>query len=153
MDNYFMQAALLQAQQALKLDEVPIGAVVVQAGKIVGEGFNLKITNNDALAHAEMIALKAAQASLKTWCLEDCTLYVTLEPCAMCVGALVHTRIKRLVFAASDPKSGACGGAITLANQTYLNHKFEITSGVLADEASALLKTFFKNKRKINHET
>ena len=147
MDNYFMQEALLEAKKALKLDEVPIGAIIIKDNEIIGRGFNLKRNSNDALAHAEMIAINEAMNTLNTWNLNDCTMYVTLEPCMMCLGALVHCRIKRLVFAASDPKSGVCGGAAPLVNQPYLNHQIIIKEGVLEEEASTLLKDFFKNKR------
>ncbi len=148
MDQSFMELALKQAALALQADEVPIGAIIVKDGEIVGQGFNQKITLNNALAHAEIMAINQASKNLATWNLNYCTLYVTLEPCAMCVGALVHARLKRLVFGAYDPKSGACGSAFALLNQPYLNHQLLVTGGVLADKCGQLLVDFFHEKRK-----
>ena len=147
MDHYYMDLAYQQALKALALDEVPIGAIVVCDHQFVGVGYNQKRKLQDALAHAEMLAIKAASAHRGSWLLADCSLYVTLEPCAMCVGAIVLSRLKRLVFGAYDQKSGACGSAFPLINQPYLNHRLEVTGGVLAEKNQKLLQDFFKEKR------
>lgn len=155
-DNHFMQVALELAQQAQAAGEVPVGAVVVQNGIIVGRGHNRPITAADPTAHAEIMAMRDAGSNLVNYRLQDCTLYVTLEPCVMCIGAIFHARIHRLVYAATDPKTGACGSVIDLPAETRLNHHLQVAAGVLAPKASALLKQFFAQRRKTagrsNHE-
>lgn len=146
-DEAFMQRAFELAQQAEQINEIPVGAVVVFDGKIIGEGFNQSITLNDPSAHAEMLAIKQAGQTLNNYRMLDCTLYVTLEPCPMCAGLLVHSRIKRLVFAANDLKTGAAGSAFNLVQHEKHNHKIETTKGVLAEQCSTLLSTFFKRRR------
>lgn len=155
-DNHYMQVALELAHQAQAAGEVPVGAVVVQNGIIVGRGHNRPITSDDPTAHAEIMAMRDAGSNLVNYRLQDCTLYVTLEPCVMCIGAIFHARIQRLVYAAKDPKTGACGSVINLPAETRLNHHLQVAAGVLAPEASALLKQFFAQRRKTagrsNHE-
>lgn len=146
-DERFMRAALGEAERAAELDEIPVGAVVVHQGRIIGRGFNLREKLKDPTAHAEMIALTAAAAHVGSWRLEQCTMYVTLEPCAMCAGALVQARISRLVFGASDPKAGACGTLYEIHNDPRLNHRLPATSGVMADACGTLLKSFFLKLR------
>ena len=146
-DATMMQHAIALAKQAEAIDEVPIGAVVFQGDAIVGEGFNRKEVDNDPTAHAEMIAIANAAKRLGRWRLQDCTLVVTLEPCPMCAGALVNARMERVVYGASDPKAGACRTLYEISDDPRLNHRCKITSGVLADECSALLSQFFKAKR------
>jgi tRNA(adenine34) deaminase len=146
-DETMMQHAIALAKQAKAIDEVPIGAVVFQAGEIVGEGFNRKEIDNDPTAHAEMIAIADAAQRLGRWRLQDCTLVVTLEPCPMCAGALVSARMERVVYGASDPKAGACRSLYEISDDLRLNHRCEVTSGVLADECGDLLTQFFKAKR------
>ncbi len=147
VDIKFMERAYELAQQAEQIDEIPVGAVVVANGEIIGEGFNQSITLNDPSAHAEMIAIKQAGQSLQNYRMLDCTLYVTLEPCPMCAGLLVHSRIKRLVFAANDLKTGAAGSAFNLVNHEKHNHQVETTKGVLAEQCGNLLSAFFKRRR------
>jgi len=142
-----MRRALELAQQARSHDEVPIGAVLVRDGAILTEGANAVETRQDATAHAEMLAITEAQALLKSWRLNGTTLYVTKEPCPMCAGALAHVRVDRIVFGVSDPKAGACGGAFNLFDLPGLNHRCEITPGVLADESLGLLQDFFRERR------
>lgn len=146
-DEYFMRAALDLADVAQELGEVPVGAVVVRRGEILGRGYNRSISAMDPTAHAEVTALRDAAQNLRNYRLLDCTLFVTLEPCTMCIGALFHARIGRLVYAAADPKTGVCGGVLNLPAETRLNHHLEVCGGVLADEASKLLKQFFIRKR------
>jgi tRNA(adenine34) deaminase len=146
-DNKFMRRAIELAIIASSHDEIPVGAVVVCAGEIVGEGFNQSIMNNDPSAHAEMMAIRDAGKSLQNYRLLDCTLYVTLEPCPMCAGLLVHSRIKRLIFASNDLKTGAVGSAFSLVNHEKHNHQVSIRAGLLADECSTMLSTFFKRRR------
>ena len=146
-DATMMQHAIALAKQAEAIDEVPIGAVVFQGDEIVGEGFNRKEVDNDPTAHAEMIAIANASQRLGRWRLQDCTLVVTLEPCPMCAGALVNARMERVVYGASDPKAGACRTLYEISDDPRLNHRCEITSGVLADECADLLSQFFKAKR------
>lgn len=148
LDLTFMQRALELAQQAEQHDEIPVGAVVVHQGKIIGEGFNQSIMLNDPSSHAEMSAIRQAGDSLNNYRLLDCTLYVTLEPCPMCAGLLVHSRIKRLVYACSDLKTGAAGSAFDLVNNPQLNHQIETCSGVMEETCSQLLSAFFKRRRK-----
>lgn len=142
-----MRAALLEAEEAARRDEVPVGAVVVHGGRIVGRGFNQREMLKDPTAHAEMIAITQAAAALEGWRLEGATLYVTLEPCLMCAGAIVNARIARVVFGATDPKAGACGSLYQVGLDPRLNHRFEVTGGVLAAESAALLQEFFARKR------
>ncbi|MCA8938573.1 MAG: tRNA adenosine(34) deaminase TadA [Planctomycetes bacterium] len=142
-----MQHALHEATLAYEKNEVPVGAVVVHKDGIVGRGHNLCETLHDATAHAEMIAITAASEAVEDWRLEDCTLYVTLEPCAMCAGAMVNARVGRLVFGAHDPKAGACGTLYDIVCDARLNHRLDVRSGVLAEDCAALLKAFFREKR------
>ena len=143
-----MGQAMREAMKAYAASEVPVGAVVVHEGKIIGRAWNQVETLKDATAHAEMLALTAAQQALGDWRLENCTLYVTKEPCAMCAGAIVHCRPTRVVFGCSDPKAGAAGGWINLLESNPpLNHRCEVTSGVLGEESLALLQSFFREAR------
>ncbi|PKG85866.1 tRNA adenosine(34) deaminase TadA [Colwellia sp. 75C3] len=148
LDLAFMQRAFELAQQAEQHDEIPVGAVVVHQGKIIGEGFNQSIMLNDPSSHAEMNAIRQAGEFIHNYRLLDCTLYVTLEPCPMCAGLLVHSRINRLVYACSDLKTGAAGSAFNLVNNPQLNHQLEVHSGILQEECSQLLSSFFKRRRK-----
>ncbi len=147
-DEYFMQDAIRQAVKAYEADEVPVGAVVVRKGAVIARAWNQVELLKDATAHAEMIALTAAETAVGDWRLTGCTLYVTKEPCPMCAGALVHCRIDRVVFGADDPKGGAAGGAMNLLQFPTLNHACDITSGVMEPDCRSLLQTFFKEKRK-----
>jgi tRNA(adenine34) deaminase len=146
-DDYFMDEALRQAAKAYAKGEVPVGAVVVRAGKIIARAFNQVEELKDATAHAEMLALTQAENAVGDWRLTDCTLYVTKEPCPMCAGAVVHTRLARVVFGAGDPKGGAAGGALNLLQFPTLNHQCEITSGVRLMECRELLRSFFAAQR------
>lgn len=147
-DVYFMGQAMREALKAYEASEVPVGAVVVHEGKIIGRAWNQVETLKDATAHAEMLALTAAQQALGDWRLDNCTLYVTKEPCPMCAGAIVHCRPSRVVFGCSDTKAGAAGGWINLLESNPpLNHRCEVTSGVLGDESLALLQSFFREAR------
>src|SRR5947199_9247802 len=147
-DEAFMREALRQAQKAYEVDEVPVGAVVVRAGKVIGRAYNQVELLKDATAHAEMIALTQAEAAVGDWRLTDCDLYVTKEPCAMCAGALVHTRIRRVVFGCRDALAGSAGSRMNLLPMSALNHRCEITSGVLESECAAILQDFFRGRRK-----
>ena len=148
VDSEAMRAALECARAAYERGEVPVGAVVADpSGAIVGRAANAPIATHDPTAHAEILALRAAGRALGNYRLLGSTLYVTLEPCAMCVGAMVHARIARLVFGAADPKSGACGSALDLTASAAFNHRFEIRRGVLEEESAALLKRFFAERR------
>ena len=142
-----MEEALRSAQRALEADEVPIGAVVVCGGKIVGRGWNRNITDADPTAHAEIVALREAGAAVGNHRLAECDLFATIEPCPMCAGALVHARIKRLVYGADDPKAGAVQSVMQVLNHPQLNHKIEVRNGVLAGRCAELLRSFFKNCR------
>jgi tRNA(adenine34) deaminase len=146
-DQHFMRAALRQAQQAGDAGEVPVGAVVVRAGHIIARAYNQVELLKDATAHAEMLALTEAEAAVGDWRLTDCDLYVTKEPCPMCAGALVHTRIRRLVFGCTDLSAGAAGSVMNLLQMPTLNHWCEITSGVLQKECAAILQDFFRKRR------
>src|SRR3974390_893168 len=146
-DHYFMGEALRQAAKAYAADEVPVGAVVVREGRVIARAYNQVELLKDATAHAEMLALTQAEEAVGDWRLTDCTLYVTKEPCPMCAGAIVHVRLARVVFGASDPKGGAAGSALNLLQFPTLNHRCEITSGVRAEECAALLKNFFNEQR------
>ncbi len=152
IDQKWMKQALQLAQKAQSLDEVPVGAVLVKGGEVIGEGWNQTISACDPTAHAEVVALRDAAKRLNNYRVIDTTLYVTLEPCAMCVGALVHGRVQRLVYAASEPKNGAVSSQINLLELHAFNHRIDVSSGVLAAQASDLLTSFFKNKRQIKKE-
>jgi tRNA(adenine34) deaminase len=143
----FMKAALAEARRAAAEDEVPVGAVLVRDGQIVSRDRNRRERLHDPTAHAEMLAITSAAAELETWRLEGCTLYVTLEPCAMCAGAVVLARIPRVVYGATDPKAGAAGSVMDVLRHPKLNHRAEVTGGVLAEECGALLAEFFAGKR------
>ena len=142
-----LHAAIAEAHAAEAAGEVPVGAVVVHENKIIGRGQNRVLRDNDPTAHAEIVALRQAAAALKNYRLSGCTLYVTLEPCAMCAGAILHARTGRLVYAASDPKAGACGSVLSVMNHPQLNHRVELTAGLLAEECSLLLRNFFRKRR------
>ena len=144
----WMRFALKEAERALSQDEVPVGAVVVYDGQIIGKGYNQTETLQDPTAHAEMIAISAAADFLKSWRLEKCSLYVTLEPCAMCAGAIVLSRIETLILGTMDPKAGACGSLRNIVQDYRLNHCSNVTAGVLSQESSLLLKSFFQKLRK-----
>jgi tRNA(adenine34) deaminase len=146
-DQYFMGEALRQAARAYEAEEVPVGAVVTRGGRIIARAFNQVELLKDATAHAEMLALTQAEEVVGDWRLTDCTLYVTKEPCPMCAGAVVHVRLGRVVFGASDPKGGAAGGAMNLLQHPTLNHRCEITAGVREADCRALLQTFFAEQR------
>jgi tRNA(adenine34) deaminase len=146
-DDYFMREALRQALKGSKADEVPVGAIVVRAGKIVGRAYNQVELLKDATAHAEMLALTQAEAAVGDWRLIDCDLYVTKEPCAMCAGALVHTRIRRVIFGCADPSAGAAGSVVNLLQMPGFNHRCDIASCVLQDECAAILRDFFRKRR------
>lgn len=147
VDIGFMQAALEQAEQAEAAGEVPVGAVVVKDGVIVGRGYNRPISTADPTAHAEVMALRAAGRCLNNYRLTGCALYVTLEPCIMCMGAIFYARIGRLVYGAADPKTGACGSVINLATEIRLNHHMRMTGGILAEESARRLRQFFQLRR------
>lgn len=146
-DAAFMQVALEQAAESAKAGEIPVGAVVVVSGELVATGQNRSIRDSDPSAHAEVVALRAAGSKLSNYRLTDASLYVTLEPCAMCIGAIVQARLVRVVFGAYDPKAGAAGSAIDLSDSPAFNHRFEIMGGVLAEECGAVLKEFFSERR------
>lgn len=146
-DEIWMEEALRCAQRALEAGEVPVGAVAVCSGQIVGRGWNRNITGSDPTAHAEIVALREAAAFFGNHRLEDCELFVTIEPCAMCAGAMVHARIQRLVYGADDPKAGAVHSTITVLNHPHLNHKIEVRNGVLAGRSAEMLQSFFKERR------
>jgi tRNA(adenine34) deaminase len=146
-DEFWMEEALRAAQRALEAGEVPAGAVVVHAGQIVGRGWNRNLTDSDPTAHAEVIALREAGANLGNHRLGDCELFATIEPCPMCAGALVHARLKRLIYGADDPKAGAVQSVIEVLNHPKLNHRMEVRRGVLAGRSAELLQTFFRTRR------
>ncbi|PYJ64589.1 MAG: tRNA adenosine(34) deaminase TadA [Verrucomicrobia bacterium] len=146
-DEDFMREALRQAQKAYTAREVPVGAVIVRAGKIIARAHNQVELLKDATAHAEMLALTQAEAAVGDWRLTDCDLYVTKEPCPMCAGALVHTRIRRVIFGCPDPSAGAAGSVMNLFQMPTLNHRCEITSAVLQQECAAILQDFFRKRR------
>lgn len=146
-DEAFMALALDQARLAWAAGEVPVGAVVVRDGEVIAAGFNQPIGSHDPTAHAEIVALRAAAEKLGNYRLPGCELFVTLEPCAMCSGAMMHARLARIVYAAQDPKTGVCGSVLDLFQHDQLNHHAEVVGGVLADESSAMLKAFFAERR------
>ena len=143
-----MGAAFREAEAALEEGEVPVGCVIVHDGRIIGRGHNQRETLNDPTAHAEMIAITQAAASLESWRLLNCTMYVTLEPCAMCAGALVLSRLPRVVYGAADPRAGACGTLMDIVRDPRLNHRLEVHSQVMGDRCAAILKDFFRARRK-----
>ena len=145
--SFFMRKAIHQAQRAAALGEVPIGCVIVHDGKVIGRGFNRRLTSHSTLAHAEIIAIRQACRKLGDWRLEGCTMYVTLEPCQMCSGALVQARIDRVIVGAPNPKAGCAGSILNLLQVPQFNHQVELTNGVLTDECSALLTDFFRDMR------
>ena len=147
-DNYFMKQALIEAKKAYKIDEVPIGAVVVYKGEIIGRGYNQREKKQDPTAHAEIIAIKKAAKNLKDWRLEECSIYVTVEPCIMCAGAIQKARIKRLVYGARSDKDGAYGTLIDVLQNEELNHQLDVVPGIMEKESKKLLKDFFKKLRK-----
>ncbi len=146
-DEAMMQIAIREAMAARSHDDVPVGAVVVFRGRVIGRGHNQREALHDPTAHAEMIAITAAAEYLKSWRLDDCTLYVTLEPCVMCAGAMVLARLPRLVFGTADPKAGACGSVYDVVRDGRLNHRVSVVGGVLAGECAELLHEFFRGKR------
>ena len=146
-DELWMEEALRCAQRALEMDEVPVGAIVVCDGKIIARGWNRNIADADPTAHAEIVALREAGATVGNHRLGDCELFVTIEPCPMCAGAMVHARIPRLVYGADDPKAGAVHSVMQVLNHPQLNHKLEVRGGVLAGRSAELLQTFFKKRR------
>ncbi len=146
-EEKFMQSAIREAMAAMDEDEVPVGAVVVHQGRIIGRGYNQRETLQDPTAHAEMIALTAASSAIGSWRLENCTMYVTLEPCPMCAGAIVQSRLPRLVFGARDPKAGACVSLYSITQDERLNHYVEVVGDVMARDCAALLTDFFAAQR------
>jgi tRNA(adenine34) deaminase len=146
-DQEAMEAALAEARLAAEAGEVPIGAVVVHEGAVIARGQNRVLRDNDPTAHAEIIALRGAAQSIGNYRLNGCTLFVTLEPCAMCAGAMIHARLDRLVFAAADPKAGAAGSVLAVLNHPQLNHQMVVEQGILAEEAGELLRGFFRERR------
>ena len=146
-DELWMEEALRCAQRALEMEEVPVGAIVVFEGRAVGRGWNRNISDSDPTAHAEIVALREAAATIGNHRLGDCELFVTIEPCPMCAGAMVHARIKRLVYGSGDPKAGAVSSVIQVVNHPQLNHKLEVRSGVLAGRSRELLQRFFRSRR------
>jgi tRNA(adenine34) deaminase len=146
-DEYFMRLALREAEQALDHDDVPIGAVIVRAGEVIGAGHNERELRTDPTARAEMIALRDAARAIDSWRVLDAVMYVTLEPCAMCAGALVLARVPRVIYGAADPKAGAAGSALDVLGEPRLNHNPRVQGGLLAVESAALLQTFFASRR------
>jgi len=147
LDNFFMRQALAQAQQAFRHDEVPVGAVVVLDNRVIGRGYNLTRRLQDASAHAEFLAMRQAAGWLGYWYFDKCTVYVTVEPCVMCTGAMILGRMARLVYGAAEPKFGACGSICNLVEEQRFNHRIQITRGVLEEECAALMKEFFGGLR------
>ncbi|WP_026478078.1 tRNA adenosine(34) deaminase TadA [Alkaliphilus transvaalensis] len=148
MDEYYMRLALEEAEKAYKIGEVPIGAVIVRNGEVVSKAYNLRERDKNATAHAEVLAIQKACENLGGWRLTNSTIYVTIEPCPMCAGAILQSRIDRLVIGAMDYKAGACGSLVNLLNDERFNHQTEIITGVLEEEASLLMKNFFRELRK-----
>ena len=146
-DELWMEEALRAARRALDTGEVPVGAVIVHQGKVVGRGFNRNCLDSDPTAHAEVVALRETGAAIGNHRLSDCELFATIEPCAMCAGAMVHARIRRLVYGADDPKAGAAGSALHVLNHPALNHRIEVRSGVLAGRCAEILQEFFRSRR------
>jgi tRNA(adenine34) deaminase len=152
-DADFMREALRMARKAFDAEEVPVGAAVVRDGKIIGRAYNQVELLKDATAHAEMLALTQAEAAVGDWRLTDCDLYVTKEPCAMCAGALVHLRIRRMIFGCADERAGAAGSVINLLQMPGFNHQCDITAGVLQDECAAILQDFFRKRRNLTSDS
>ena len=152
LDCKFMRAAIAQAKKAYALDEVPIGCVIVRDGKIIARGYNRRNTDKNALAHAEIAAIRKASKKTGDWRLEDCTLYVTLEPCQMCAGAIVQSRMQRVVIASMNPKAGCAGSILNLLQVDAFNHQVDITRGILEEECSAMLSQFFRELREKKKE-
>jgi len=146
-DELLMEEALRCAQRALEIEEVPVGAIVVHEGEIVGRGWNRNLAENDPTAHAEIVALRDAGANLGNHRLSDCELFATIEPCAMCAGALIHARIRRLVYGADDPKAGAVHSVLPVLNHPQLNHRMDVRGGVLAGRSAEILQEFFRRRR------
>ena len=146
-DERLVQLALAQARLAAEAGEVPVGAVVVHNGEVIADGQNCVLRTHDPTAHAEIVAMRAAAQHLKYYRLTGCELYTTLEPCAMCAGAIIHARISRLVYGAADPKAGAAGSVLAVVNHPQLNHQLQVTEGVRAEECGELLRTFFRERR------
>lgn len=147
-DEYYMKEALKAAQDAYDAGEVPIGAVIVHNGEIIGRGFNKRNTEDNPLCHAEIIAINEAAHFMGDWRIEECTMYVTVEPCPMCAGAIVQARIPRVVYGAKNPKAGCAGSVLDVLNEPKLNHQVDVTEGVLKEECAAMMKEFFKRFRK-----
>jgi tRNA(adenine34) deaminase len=147
LDEHFMRLAIREAERALEHDDVPIGAVVAHDGEVAGSGHNERELRRDPTAHAEVLAIREAARALGSWRLLDCVLYVTLEPCAMCAGAIVLARVPRVVYGASDPKAGAAGSVLDVLGEPRLNHRPEVASGLLAEDSSLLLREFFGSRR------
>ncbi len=147
LDRQFMQQALSQAKLAAAAGEVPVGAVLVRDGQIISTGFNRPITNSDPSAHAEMMALRAAAQSESNYRLPGTTLYVTLEPCTMCAGAMLHARVERVVFGATDPKTGAAGSVLNVFSEKQINHQTQVEGGIMGEECGQVLRDFFKERR------
>lgn len=146
-DETYMKQAIKLAKKAWKIEEVPIGCVIVHEGKVIGRGYNRRTTDKNPLAHAELIAIKKASKKLGDWRLEDCTLYVTLEPCQMCSGAIVQARVKRVVVGCMNPKAGCAGSILNLLQVDRFNHQVELETGILEEECSTMMKSFFKELR------
>jgi tRNA(adenine34) deaminase len=146
-DEYYMRLALREAEHALNHDDVPVGAVIVKDGEVIGAGHNERELRNDPTAHAEMLALREASQAVGSWRVLDAVMYVTLEPCTMCAGAIVLARIPRIVYAAADPKAGAAGSVLNLLDVPQLNHRPQVAAGLLAQEAGELLRAFFASRR------
>lgn len=146
-DTRFMKAAIAEAEVAASIDEVPVGAVIVKGGEMIARGFNCPVQNNDPTAHAEIMAIRAAAVVENNYRLNNTTLYVTLEPCPMCVGAMLHARVSRVVFGAYDPKSGAAGSVLDLCDDRRMNHRIEVNGGLLEEQCGGLLRQFFERKR------
>ena len=151
-DKLWMKEALLEAANAESLGEVPVGCVIVLSGAIIGRGHNLRESTGDPTAHAEVVALRAASESLQQWRLTGATVYVTLEPCPMCAGALLNARVSRVVYGCSDPKAGCCGTLYNLGQDSRFNHSYEVEGGVFAEEAAELLRSFFRQRRKLRRD-
>lgn len=148
-DEKYMRLALKEAQKAALIDEVPVGAVIVLDGKVIARGFNKREVNNDPLGHAEIIAIRKASKKLKTWRMTECEIYVTVEPCAMCAGAIMWSRFKRIIYGTNDLKGGATGATFNLFDQKIVNHVPEITGGVLKEECKTIIQDFFRKKRQM----
>ena len=146
-DEYYMKKALKQAEKAALIDEVPVGAVIVKNDKIVASSYNTRESKNDALGHAEVNAIRKANKKLKAWRLDGCTIYVTVEPCIMCAGALIQARVDRIVYGTEDFKGGAFGSSINILDAKNINHHPEVVGGILKEECSKIIKDYFKNKR------